>query len=271
MPGKIMPALRFFRLDCDFFINPKIKALRRAHGTVGLATYLYILCKVYNEGYYIKVHDLDQFSYDIAESIANRQIASVAASVRESIDYMAGSVNLLDRSCLDVGILTSKAIQEQYRVINAQMKRKAQIGEYNLLTPNQNVEEIGINSEYMPINSEDMAINSKNMPRDRDRDREIKESKEKDDDTPLDLNSLDGFLSSEAEAIRTAFEQSSWLRDNITSTKWVRKNIGKIVSGYYRDFGNNSKVERGDLRYTADELDELFVHITDELNVTDDE
>ena len=70
---------------------------------------------------------LNQFAYDVAESIANKQLESVAARVRESIDYMADGVDLIDRSCLDMGILTSKSIQEQYSVTIAKFKRKTQI------------------------------------------------------------------------------------------------------------------------------------------------
>lgn len=160
MARPVETAFAYFPLDCTFFSNEKVKALRREHGAVGVLTYVYILCKVYENGYYYKIKDLNSFSYDVAESITNVQIAKVASQVRGSINYMADSGDLLSKSCLSQGVLTSKSIQEQYSDTVAKFKRKSQISEYNLITPVGHVQESGINSEETTINSEEMAVNS---------------------------------------------------------------------------------------------------------------
>ena len=49
-------------------------------------------------------------------------------------------------------IITSKGIQERYRLICKQIKRKVNISEYNLIDS----EEIPNNTERMPIDSEEM-------------------------------------------------------------------------------------------------------------------
>lgn len=167
MARQVESAFAYFPLDCNFFTNNKVKALRRAHGTVGVASYVYILCAIYSHGYYYRIKDFTQFTFDVAESIANTQLAKVAAQVRESIDYMADSIGLLDRSCLDQGILTSVSVQEQYSATIAKFKRKAQIKEYGLLAPIAHVPAAEIVSEEMRNNSEEIAINSEFMQRKR--------------------------------------------------------------------------------------------------------
>ncbi len=172
MARPVETAFAYFPLDCTFFSNDKVKALRRAYGSIGVLTYIYILCNVYGNGYYYKVKSLNQFAYDVAESIANKQLESVAARVRESIDYMADGVDLIDRSCLDMGILTSKSIQEQYSVTIAKFKRKTQIKEYNLLTPIEHLPESTVNSEETTVNSEETSVNSE-ITHEREREKEI--------------------------------------------------------------------------------------------------
>ena len=54
MGRPIKIGLDYFPLDTCFFQNPKIKALRRDRGSIGIAVYLNILCRVYGSGYYYK-------------------------------------------------------------------------------------------------------------------------------------------------------------------------------------------------------------------------
>lgn len=159
MGRKTKVALSYFPLDCDFFSNRKVKALRRAHGQIGLLTYVYILCRIYANGYYLKVEDMKQFAYDVAEDIANDHLASVSARVMNAISYLADT-GLLDKACLDKGVLTGYAIQEQYiRSITAS-KRTAQIQEYRVTDSAFPVQKTGKSSEEKRISSEEMAINS---------------------------------------------------------------------------------------------------------------
>lgn len=155
-------ALNWFPLDCDVFCNRKVKALRRAHGQIGLLAYINILCKIYAKGYYIKVADIKEFAYDIAEEIANDHLASVSLRVASAISYMA-DIGLLSKSCLDIGVLTGHAVQEQYITSMRKMKRTAQIEEYNVLDSDFDVQKNTIDSEEMSISSEEMAVDSETM------------------------------------------------------------------------------------------------------------
>ena len=162
MGRKTKVALSYFPLDCDFFSNRKVKALRRAHGQIGLLTYVYILCKIYANGYYLKVEDMKQFAYDIAEDIANDHLASVSARVMNAISYLADT-GLLCKACLDKGVLTGYAIQEQYMRSVTSMKRTAKIEEYRVTDSAFPVRKTGKSSEEKRISSEEMAINSETM------------------------------------------------------------------------------------------------------------
>lgn len=152
----------YFPLDCGFFSNRKIKALRRAHGTLGILTYLNILCKVYDHGYYLKIESLDEFAYDIAEEIANDRLATVASRVTDCVHYLA-ELELLDARLLAGGVISGRAIQEQYKLSCEKMKRAAQIREYALIDSAFVVEETHVNSEETTVNSEETPINSEIM------------------------------------------------------------------------------------------------------------
>ena len=49
--------LSYFPLDVDFFEDPKIKILRARYGRDGIMFYIYLLCEIYKQGYYIQVDD----------------------------------------------------------------------------------------------------------------------------------------------------------------------------------------------------------------------
>ena len=55
--------LSYFPLDVDFFEDPKIKILRARYGRDGIVFYIYLLCEIYRQGYYIQVDD--DFEYII--------------------------------------------------------------------------------------------------------------------------------------------------------------------------------------------------------------
>lgn len=155
--------LSYFPLDCDFFTNRKIKALRRAHGTLGVLTYLNLLCKVYKNGYYLKFNSISELSYDIAEEIANDRLATVASRVTDCVQYLA-ELELLDARLLAEGVISGRAIQEQYKTSLNKSKRAAQIEEYEIKGSPFPVPKTGVNAEETPVNAEETAVNSEETP-----------------------------------------------------------------------------------------------------------
>ena len=57
----------YFSLDCDFFSDKKIKILKARYGADGITIYLYLLCEIYRNGYYIIVDD--DFYYIMSDDL----------------------------------------------------------------------------------------------------------------------------------------------------------------------------------------------------------
>ena len=259
MARPVETAFAYFPLDCTFFSNDKVKALRRAYGSIGVLTYIYILCNVYGNGYYYKVKSLNQFAYDVAESIANKQLESVAARVRESIDYMADDVDLIDRSCLDMGILTSKSIQEQYSVTIAKFKRKTQIKEYNLLTPIEHLPESTVNSEETTVNLEETRVNTEKTPRKGKGNRNEEISLTRDKETPA-LEDIRAYCRQRNNAVDPQrfydyYEANGWKVGGQPIRDW-RAMVRRWESNGY------DTVQNG--KYSDEELDALLIDISEE-------
>jgi len=148
----------FFRLETSFFSNKKIKSLRRLHGAIGVSTYLYLLCYIYgNDGYYMQFSSIEQLSYDIAEAVANGNVAHVAGRITDSINYLAKN-GMLDEDYIAKGVITSVSIQETYIAMCRAAKRVIKMEKFCLLG------EDFINAEKKPIYSEEKAISSEEMP-----------------------------------------------------------------------------------------------------------
>lgn len=128
MARPIQNGLSYFPLDVDFFSDPNVKILKVKYGTDGIMLYLYLLCQIYREGYYIKV-DKD-FDYIIANDLS----MSVDA-------VMQVRAYLLERSMFDeqlfqsAEVLTSAGIQRRYQeaIKNRAEKRGAIECEFWLL------------------------------------------------------------------------------------------------------------------------------------------
>lgn len=166
MGRKPKRGLDYFPLYHDFFTNKKTQALRRAHSHVGILTYLNILCRVYDNGYYYRFDDFDELCMDIAEEIANEQLRRTATGVAETINYLVGR-GILDEGLFKRGVISGVALQEQYVTSSYKAKRKIEMDVYCLLPKSEEAADVGgstpendISSEEMPISSEEIAIYS---------------------------------------------------------------------------------------------------------------
>ena len=159
MGRNIKQGFGYFPLYTDFFTNKKIKNLRRAHGSIGVLTYLNLLSRVYTNGYYYKFDDLEELSMDIAEEIANVQLRATATSVTETINYLVGR-GILAEGLFKQGIISGVALQEQYVIMAYKAKRKIDIGVHCLVDVLQVIEKYRENSEENPIYSEEIPIYS---------------------------------------------------------------------------------------------------------------
>ena len=153
--------LMYFPIDTDFFSNKKIKALRRARGSIGISVYLNILCRVYAHGYYYRFDDYDELIKDIAEDIVGdrEQIRQTSARVSETLHYML-EAGLIERSLFEMNVISSRAIQEQFAESVRKAKRNTKIDSYNLVGVNVVAPENRVSSEEMGVSSEEMGVSS---------------------------------------------------------------------------------------------------------------
>lgn len=158
MPRPKKTGFAYFSLDTDYFSNKKTKALRRAHGTIGILTYINLLCKVYaTKGYYYEFNDIDELSHDIAEEITNVQIERTATCVTETINYLVGR-GILNEGLFKQGIISGEALQEQYVISAYKAKRKIEMDVYCLVDVLEIVRKIRVSSEETPISSEETPV-----------------------------------------------------------------------------------------------------------------
>lgn len=152
----------YFPLDTNFFYaSKKVKALRRAHGAVGLITYINVLCRVYAAGYFLEVDSIDDLARDIAEDVVSEreQIRHIAAKVAETLHYMA-EIDLIDRGLFEMNVISGSAIQEQFAESVRKAKRNTKIDSYNLVGVNVVAPENGVSSEEMAVSSEETRVSS---------------------------------------------------------------------------------------------------------------
>ena len=159
MGRKLKKGLDFFPIYHDFFVSNDIKALRRAHGLVGILTYLNILCRVYDKGYYYKFNSLEELSMDIAEEIANTQLKQTATRVTETIYYLVGR-QILDEELFKQGVISGQSLQEQYVISAYKAKRIVKLDVHKLVDVGDCIHKNSISSEEMPISSEEINISS---------------------------------------------------------------------------------------------------------------
>lgn len=93
----------YFSLDVDFFKNRKTRILLGKYGTDGVILYLYLLCEIYEAGYYLKIDD--DFEYIVAQDL------------NMSHDKIGQIMNFLcKRSLLDDTLFTSDKVLTSHRI-----------------------------------------------------------------------------------------------------------------------------------------------------------
>lgn len=109
--------LDYFSLDCDFFSDRKIKILKARYGADGITLYLYLLCEIYKNGFYIHVDE--DFYYIISNDLSMN-----CDKVKQVLTF------LLERSMFDKqlfqsdAVLTSARIQERFQLAVKERAKK---------------------------------------------------------------------------------------------------------------------------------------------------
>ena len=105
--------LDYFPLDTDMFSDEKVRILKARYGTDGIALYLYILCRIYRHGYYVR-YDED-FDYVAAE-----ELQMSVAKVQQIMTYLFSrslltKLTKVSTLVIPVTIITSHGIQRRFQ------------------------------------------------------------------------------------------------------------------------------------------------------------
>ena len=101
--------LEYFPVDVDIFSDRKTVLLMSVYGSEGFQLYMYYLCRIYREGYFITIEDEDDFFI-----IASR-LGTEGEKIREITGYMIKK-GLFDKELFENrGILTSKGVQRRFQ------------------------------------------------------------------------------------------------------------------------------------------------------------
>lgn len=102
--------LSYFPLDTDFFDNDsRIKILKARYRADGIMIYVYLLCEIYKNGYYIQVDD------DLEYIIASELGVSVD-KVKQVLNFLLKK-SLFDSKLFSSDkVLTSAGIQKRFQL-----------------------------------------------------------------------------------------------------------------------------------------------------------
>lgn len=115
MARPIKKGLSYFPLDVDFFSDKKIKRLRVKYGNDGIMVYIYLLCEIYRNGYYI---DYDE---DLILDISDELNIS-ENSTKQILNYLLSRSLFDSKLAQSVKVLTAASIQRQYQEVKKKGK-----------------------------------------------------------------------------------------------------------------------------------------------------
>lgn len=103
--------LDYFPLDTDIFSDEKVRILKARYGTDGIALYLYVLCRIYRNGYYARYDD--DFEYVAAE-----ELQMSVAKVKQVMTFLFSRsllTKIVSKLVIPDTIITSHGIQRRYQ------------------------------------------------------------------------------------------------------------------------------------------------------------
>ena len=128
--------LDYFPFDVDFFYSDKkIKVLKAKYGCDGITIYIYLLCQIYKNGYYIKLDE--DFEYIISD-----ELKMEPDKIGQIINFLCGR-SLFDNILFTLDkVLTSPGIQKRFQsaIKERALKRAVQVDGNIWLLSNEDTE-----------------------------------------------------------------------------------------------------------------------------------
>ncbi|APB84640.1 DUF4373 domain-containing protein [Lactiplantibacillus plantarum] len=147
MARPIKKGIDYFNLDVDFLRDIKVRKIMRACGNQSIAVLICLLCNIYqDEGYYM-TWDADM-RFLVADDIGAKE------SAVQDVVLKASEVGFFDAEIFkQEKILTSKRIQENYKLASRQKKDSSILNQYRLSRVSNT--DNGVSSAGNGVNSAD--------------------------------------------------------------------------------------------------------------------
>ena len=145
MARPLQDGLLYFPFDTDFFQDKKIKILRGRYGSNGVMLYLYLLCEIYNNGYYIILDE------DLILCISD-DLNMSEDSTRQIISFLLGRSLLCEIKDSTLAksdaVLTAESIQRRYQEAKKGLRRDVVVkAKYWILSKDETLSFIKVRPE----------------------------------------------------------------------------------------------------------------------------
>lgn len=169
--------LEYFPLDSDFFSDKKIKILKSRYGADGVAIYIYLLCEIYRNGYYIKLDD--DFEY-----IMSDDLNMSSDKVMQVLTFLLERSLFNDKLFQSDAVLTSTGIQRRFQLAIKERAKKnpIEVSGFWLLEESETEPFIKVthNSSYSKNNASYSGNNPSNSKNKYTKESKVKKSRVKD-------------------------------------------------------------------------------------------
>ena len=171
MPRPQKRGLDYFPLDTDFFSDNKIRILKARYGVNGIMVYIYLLCEIYKNGYYL-TWDSDQ-KYIMAD-----ELNLTDGFIEQVLAFLLERSLLESKLFLSDTVLTSPGIQRRFQLAVKERAKKTPVKVEGFWLLDEETTEPFIQVQLQAGNSvKNEDISRKNV--DSSQEKSLKESKEK--------------------------------------------------------------------------------------------
>lgn len=175
MANRAKTGLEYFPLEVTLFSDIKCRKMIRKYGSDAITLYIYLLCRIYEDGYYIELDE--DLLFFAAETLKMDEDL-----VNEMLNLML-KIGIFDENlACEKKILTSKGVQNRYSDIAKLSRRKKIIENFSLINVQEstnNVQESNINVQESTINVQDCTNNAHFCNKEKKRKEKERKVKEK--------------------------------------------------------------------------------------------
>lgn len=100
--------LDYFPFDVDFFGDKKVKVVKAKYGCDGMVVFIYLLCQIYMNGYYIRLDE--DYEYIISD-----ELRMEPEKIGQIINFLCGRSLFEDKLFVSDKVLTSRGIQARFQ------------------------------------------------------------------------------------------------------------------------------------------------------------